>query len=1102
MTGKRGILWRIGVANKDTADLAFRPQSWEGFKQLGFVVIGHSDASKNWPYLHPGPADRWASKRSCTYDVAFVLKSVPKSGECQLVLDLTDIHREDPPKLQVTINGKPFIRQLPRGKANEKMWDKEVGSHGTRGKPTKSLTGRNYRLEIPFSAKLLKKNLNEIAITSISGSFMLYDSVTLKTPKEVELNNSPEMLTVIRTVTAEPFVLRKTSGLYQPIKVITFHIGQKVPAKITVTDFKQVEFEMKPGENVTDVFIKQMETEKEVEVSVEVAGKSIGKRRLLLKPVRKWEIYIIHQTHVDIGYTEYQPIIEKKDWGYLTQAVELAHKTADWPEGSQFKWNPEITWAVESYLEQASEKECNEFIKAVKKGWIGLDALYMSELTGLCSDEELFHLTKGARRLAKKYGLKIDSVMIGDVPGCTWGMAEALAKSGVKYFNMGINYWPYRRSIKYGVDWGGTSLKKWGDMPFYWVSQSGKEKILFWMSGRGYCWFHRVPLNAEVLGTELNRLEEIEYPYEITHLRHTIGGDNGPPMPQLSEIVRDWNKKYAWPKLIIATNSEMFNKFERRYSDRIPSVSGDFTPYWERIVSCAALEETKNRSCAERLLQAQALWAMLGFPNFPEEDFASAWRGLITYNEHTWGCLVSLPEKKRRRMWGWKVGYLNEADVLSRKFLKQALSKHEVDVNQTTAVDIFNTCSWPRTDLVILTKDQSRVGEIIKDSTSKTIPSQRLKSGELAFVAKDIPAFGTKRYTINTGKAASKGQAKVVANTLSNNSIYIAVDKNTGAIKTFKWLKGDTDFASEQKNLNACTYSLQNRRTRKLINKKQIKTVKITIEEAGPLVASLLIESGQPGNHRLTRRLRLVDDLEQLEIANTIGVEEINKNGSEIVQFSFEFAIDESNTRFDIPWAIIRKSIDQLPGACDSVTLARWFDVSNQDFGVTCAVIDAPMITFESDKDKSQIINSIATHGYGADHYKDPYDVPLRFRYAFRPHKFFNPADAVKFGIEKSRPLIVAGVDSKTPLVSPLLELKPAGVIATLLKPSADNEALIVRLYNVSGRPERVIFTQPSAKIETIWLSNLDEDEVSRISSPIDMAAHEVITLRLSISNK
>ena len=109
------------------------------------------------------------------------------------------------------------------------------------------------------------------------------------------------------------------------------------------------------------------------------------------------------------------------------QVIELARKSADYPPGSRFKWNVEVLWAVESYLKQASKEKREQFIEAVNKGWIALDALYGNELTALCRPEELIRLVDYAQKLRQRYGFTINSAMITDVPGYTWGIVPVLA---------------------------------------------------------------------------------------------------------------------------------------------------------------------------------------------------------------------------------------------------------------------------------------------------------------------------------------------------------------------------------------------------------------------------------------------------------------------------------------------------------------------------------------------------------------------------------------------------------------------------------------------------------------------------------------------------
>jgi alpha-mannosidase len=149
----------------------------------------------------------------------------------------------------------------------------------------------------------------------------------------------------------------------------------------------------------------------------------------------KWTIYLLPHSHVDIGYTKLQTLVEADQKRFLEEAIALARRTADYPEGARFKWNVEVLWAVDSYLRDAGPAKRQELIEAVRKGWIGLDALYVNELTGLCRPEELLHLTDYARELNRRFGLTIDSAMISDVPGYAWGIVPALAHAGAKYLS-------------------------------------------------------------------------------------------------------------------------------------------------------------------------------------------------------------------------------------------------------------------------------------------------------------------------------------------------------------------------------------------------------------------------------------------------------------------------------------------------------------------------------------------------------------------------------------------------------------------------------------------------------------------------------------------
>ena len=152
-------------------------------------------------------------------------------------------------------------------------------------------------------------------------------------------------------------------------------------------------------------------------------------------------------------------------------------------------------------------------------------------------------------------------------------------------------------------------------------------------------------------------------------------GDNGSPDEKVADVVRDWNARYVWPRLIISTTAAAFRAFEQRYGDKLPEFSGDYTPYWEDGAASSALETALNRASAERLVQAETLWAIRDPGPFPATAFQDAWRNVLLYSEHTWGAHNSITQPDLpfvRDQWKVKQAFALDADKESRQLLAGA----------------------------------------------------------------------------------------------------------------------------------------------------------------------------------------------------------------------------------------------------------------------------------------------------------------------------------------------------------------------------------------------------------------------------------------------
>ena len=820
-------------------------------------------------------------------------------------------------------------------------------------------------------------------------------------------------------------------------------------------------------------------------------GKAMLQQTVKVPAMRRWEVYVLMHSHVDIGYTHIQLEIEKKQARNITRAIELIRETKNYPPDAQFKWNAEVFWPVDQFYKTATPEQKKEFEQDVRDGYIGIDAMYANLLTGICRGEELLRQFSFATDFGRRCGVKVDSMMISDVPGLTWGVVPSLSQAGVKYISDGPNY----------IDRIGWARVTWEDNPFWWIGPNGTDKVLYWSSYFGYAYGSTLDRITDAVRRDIKQLEAKGYPYDITHIRWSKG-DNGSADERVMQEVHDWNAKYAYPKLIIATTSEMFHKFEKRYGDKIPTYRGDFTPYWEDGVGSSARETGMNRHNADRLLQAESLWAMLNPGKFPAAEFAEAWKNTAMYSEHTWGAHNSVREPDLdfvKTQWKYKQAYALNADKQSHKLLTAVLPSGDAQT-----IDVFNTTSWRRTGLVTLSVNTK--GDMVKDNTDKLIPSQRLSTGELVFLASEVPPFGAKRFTVSTGRSAT-GNAKATVGTLSTPQITVRLDPATGAITSLRQTGLNAELVDGK--LNHYIYLPG-------ANIKDAKSngpVKITVKEHGPLVASLMIQSDAPGCRKLLREVRVVDGLDHVELIDR--VDKLPVRAVEGVHFGFEFNVPDATVRMNSPLAVVETEKDQLPGACKNwFSIERWVDVANAQYGVTWTTADAPLVemggltanllrtqpdpnAYMKTINPSSKLYSWVMNNHWHTNYRADQEGWTTFRYAVRPHRGYDPIAAAHFGIENTIPLIAAPAIGAKPMAS-VLQVEPAGVLVSEFKPSNDGKAWIIRLLGASGKDETAQLTLPGSP--TIAYSDMSEMPGKRAPAQIPVPSWSIVTLRVDRS--
>lgn len=839
-------------------------------------------------------------------------------------------------------------------------------------------------------------------------------------------------------------------------------------------------------------------------------------------------VYILPHSHTDIGYTEIQTAIEKKQMENLRKGIAYARRTDSYPEGARFRWNVEVLWAADLYLERMSEVERAEFLEAVTKGWVGLNGMYLNELTGLCRPEELLRLFRFSTQLAKRCGVTIDSAMISDVPGYTWGTVPAMTQAGIRYFSTAPNYF----------DRIGDILVKWENKPFWWEGPSSKDRVLVWIPFKGYAMSHlHKKLTPAFVAEYEKNLKAANYPYDIAYMRWSGHGDNAEPDPEICEFVREWNGQHASPHFIISSTSDAFRAFEAKYGKDLPVVRGDWTPYWEDGAASSSLETAMNRASSDRLTQAESLWATRSPSTYPAADFDRAWRDVLLYSEHTWGADISVthPEsQKTREQWDIKQGYALEADRRSNDLLKKALAlpaRHlKGPVTQpksqgpTRSIDLHNTTAWSRTELTQIPASLSAGLDRVLDERGHPVASQRLSNGDLALLAKEIPPYATRRYTLTTGQPHADGRVTVAGTTLENDHLRLRLDEASGALVELRMagVQGNLIETGTGHGANDYLY-LPGENTNNVLRSGPAK---IQVIEKGPLVASLRVESDAPGCNRLTREIRLVAGQDSVELINTVDKKRAQtvpklgdgafaqKGGKESLNFAFPFQIPDGTLRLDIPWGMMQPEKDQMPSACKNwFTVGRWADVSNEKYGITWVTLDAPLVqiggltanltgsqtnpaAWRKKVAPSQRLYSWIMNNHWHTNYRAYQDGSVVFRFLLRAHKAFSPADANRFATGRSQPLLVEASKGQSGQ-NPVLRVEPSDVVVESFKPSDDGKAWIIRLYGASTRSQKARIHLPGSP--RISLSNTAEAAVVPAGKEIEVPALGVVTLRAEL---
>ena len=355
---------------------------------------------------------------------------------------------------------------------------------------------------------------------------------------------------------------------------------------------------------------------------------------------RKWQVYVVHHSHTDIGYTDLQEKIIYNHMDYIRSAIQMTEEAPD------FRWNCETYYCVEKFLEEATEEEKAAFIQRVKDNRIGLSASYLN-FTDLVDQAVLNKRTKEMVDYFKQYDVPVKVAMNADINGISLGSLDALLDNEVEFLYMNIHchhgMYPLYQNQK----------------PYYWQNKAGKKLLVF--SGEHYNLGNAlglVPNKKANFMTEnyfgsakakspveslkdnlydyLKECADNDYPYDF--IPASVSGvfsDNAPPNMDILTMVQAFNKAYGDEvEVKMVTIQELYDAIKDRLGE-IPTYQGDLTDWWAHGVGSTPYP-VKHYKEAQRMYH---LCEKLDPEHkvMKEQFVREAEDNLLVYSEHTWG---------------------------------------------------------------------------------------------------------------------------------------------------------------------------------------------------------------------------------------------------------------------------------------------------------------------------------------------------------------------------------------------------------------------------------------------------------------------------------
>ncbi len=928
-----------------------------------------------------------------------------------------------------------------------------------------------------------------------------------------------------------PFFPRVEQGqpLRQTVLLSLKNSGSPITASVRVAMQGQTAYTeelgaLPAGSSQRAIRVPDISQPTELTLELYRAGESepAERRTLTWQPQRKWKIYHVAYSHQDLGYADYYHMMRRdvREWG-TDLALEYCRQTDDWDTDSQYRWTIETAEPMTKYIQGRSKEVVEELARRIREGRIELGAIHNSVNTEGMSYEVMARLFYTPNRyIVDLMGIEPrPTALLDDVVGLTRSLPLFTKEADIPYFFHGRN----------GLQ---DQLQPASAEPVYhWLAPDGDRSHMTLFRTQHY------HLAAGEFGGGLQTLT----PNDVGKLIERFASrpdwvydailavdcwDFSLPELRKTFTIRDWNARFAYPRVISATMSMFFKDIaSQAQPSKVFVFDKDAPNTWidQDYTDAEAVGNARILGYELPTLEKLSTLAMvLGGKGYPWLDIWQAYHRLLMYHEHTDAAYAegpiyappTLKDKTAANALYYEVEVemhrrlVQEGQGFAARAREDSLGRLDslIPTGPGKTVIVYNPLNWERTDVVHLeTGGLPEKFHLLDNAAHRPVPSQKLPDGTAAFIAEQVPSLGYKTFLIVPGEARVKSKSPVRATptTLENQFYKITFDATAASITSILDKQLKTELVDQQAPHRFNEYLYQHVAGDKP-EWKGVESAELAAT-AGPAAAVMTATIKAPGTNGIRHQVILYKDLRQIDFVSNIDKASCGRtladykagdparvnNHKEAVFYALPFRVPDFQIHHELAGAVVEPIADQSKGSStDYYGIQHFSDLANSQYGVTLATIEGGLIEYGKPRAsqtwvgesilekpaKSHVYLYLMNNWFGTNIRIDQ-PGPKTFHWSVRSHAGdWKQGQAYTFGWNVSHPLIARVVEGARPgklsAVSQSFAQvdKPNVILSDMKLAEANGAGVILRFHELAGVETEA--TATLAFLDKITLAN------------------------------